>query len=288
MKLADRWKEYIDKAYFVFGGFDYPDSKIPFEDFEVTKIEHGSHWKLLKDHIPTIKEDNILITDPDMLIYDKSIIKQGFEQLKDKDCASILDNSGGLDLWKPTKDRGVRRRLAPYMCFIRNKVINGVKDFDFDPISGKYDSMGKITHQLHTKGFTLHEFADDRNTLRLMEDGKMTKDTWLDGPGFKWSEPADQIKTTGYYHVRNSTVGLSLLTEYEHDRPAYETRKAAMPYQEAMRLIAWQWIYDEYTFKLEDWEKTYIPVLKDYKLSKQDFLKYIDAMKKYHPWIKDL
>lgn len=287
MNQVKKWQKYIDRFYIANGGWEFdwaPENTIMhYEDMQ-------SHWHYLNRLTSMVAEGSVLYLDPDILVYDPEIIKRGFDSLENGfDAAGILDNSATMpmenlfNLFKPNENRGVRRRLTPYMTFIKS---NLVKDVDFTPVPGKYDSMGLVTHEVMKKGIKYNEFEDDRNTLRMYDDYSFSKDTWLDGAPYKWSTPADKQKDLGYYHVRNSSVGLSMLKEFKIDRPAYERRKSTMPFTEVMRLLSWQWIYD--VAAKEDWSQEYWPVLQDYNVSQKQWLRYIEELNKYYSWIKKL
>lgn len=281
-----KWMQYVDNFYIASGDWDFKslpeNTKLHIEDMR-------SHWHYLNTLTEMVEEDSILYLDPDILVYDPEVINKGFEALENYDVAGILDNSATLplenkfDLFKPNKNRGVRRRFTPYMTFIKTDLVKGL---DFTPVAGKYDSMGYLTHEVMKKGANYFEFEDDRNTLRLEKDGTMTKDTWLDGSPYLWSTPHDKIKDLGYYHVRNSSVGLSMLKEFKSDHSAYERRKATMPFSEVIRLLSWQYLYDELSG--EDWRVEYEPVLNDLGVSGEMWNSYIQELHNYYPWLNKI
>lgn len=288
LKLLRKWSDELDCVYLIDAGWGFANS-IP--KANLLKEDRKLHWDYFNQYVPQIKEDLILMVDSDTLIYDPEIIKKGFNLIENEgfNVASILDNSGSFDLFPANENRDVRRRLAPYLCFIKKDFLMSVADFDFTPIADKYDSMGKICHQLvNSKKMKLYEFPDDRTTLRMDEKDhwKRTKDTWLDGPGFKWSIPLDKSNDFGYYHIRNSTLGLCMLNEFKHDQEAYQRRKKITPFSEAMRLIAWQWIYDKAAGRIQEWQPSFEAVLIDYKVRWDNWLNYLNDFKDYHPWIE--
>jgi hypothetical protein len=281
-----RWANQINTFYIASGNWQFnwtpPNSVFYNEDMQ-------SHWHYLNTLTSMVTEDSVLYLDPDILMYDPSVIERGFKALETNDVAGILDNSATLPLEKlynifnPNENRGVRRRFTPYLTFAKTELFKGL---DFTPVPDKYDSMGYLTNEVMKKHINYFEFEDDRNTLRLEKDGLITKDTWLDGSPYLWSIPHDKTKDLGYYHVRNSSVGLSMLNEFQFDRPAYERRKAIMPFSEVMRLLAWQWIYDEAAG--ENWATKYTPVLNDLNVSPEVWKNYIDQIHQYYPWIAKL
>jgi len=280
-KLAKEWSDQLDKFYIVDAGWNFTKDELP-ENAVVIKEDMNSHWYYLNKLTLLADTDTLLYLDPDILIYDPEVIRTGFEKLKSHDGAGILDNSGSIDLFPANKYRGVRRRFTPYLTFIHSKLLKSgslYSGIDFTPETG-FDSMGRITFEIVRRGCNFYEFEDDRNTLRMDEQGNITKDTWLDGPPYLWSTPQDKLKNLGYYHVRNSSVGLSILNEFKIGHPSYQMRKSTMPFSEVMRLLAWQWRYD---FEAnEDWSEKYWPVLNDFNVSKEMWLRYIQEMLRYH------
>jgi hypothetical protein len=286
MNQVKKWADQIDHFYIANGGWEF--DWLP-KNTTVHAEDMRSHTHYLNTMTNMVKEDAILYLDPDILVYDLEVIKRGFEALETHDVAGILDNSAQVplenefDLFKANENRGVRRRFTPYMTFIKSNLIKGL---DFDWVDGKYDSMGLITHEVMKKGVKYCEFEDDRNTLRVDEQGNFSKDTWLDGAPYKWSTPHDKQKDLGYYHVRNSSVGLSMLKEFKTDREAYDRRKSTMPFTEVMRLLAWQWLYDKAA--QEDWSEGYWPVLNDFNVSRERWNEYIKQLEEYYPWLGKL
>lgn len=287
MNQVKKWADQIDHFYLANGGWEF--DWLP-ENTTIHNEDMRSHTYYLNTMTEMVKEDSVLYLDPDILVYDPDVIKRGFEALEGEyDVAGILDNSASVplenefDLFKANENRGARRRFTPYMTFIKSNLIRGL---DFDWVDGKYDSMGLLTHEVMKKGINYFEFEDDRNTLRIDENWQFSKDTWLDGAPYKWSTPHDKQKDLGYYHVRNSSVGLSMLKEFKTDRPAYERRKSTMPFSEIMRLLSWQKLYDEAVN--ENWDDEYRPVLEDLSVPITVWYKYLDQLREYYVWLKKL
>jgi hypothetical protein len=290
-----KWEDKIDTFYLANGGWDFdwlPKNTIQYNQ------DNQSHWHYLNTLTEMVKEDQVLYLDPDILMYDPRIIERGFEALETYDVAGILDNSATLplenefDLFKPNKFRGVRRRFTPYLTFAKTKLLKGDhglhSGIDFTPVAGKYDSMGQVTHEIMKRGCDYFEFEDDRNTLRLERDGSMTRDTWLDGSPYLWSTPHNKVKDLGYYHVRNSSVGLSILQEFQVNKPAYQARKNTMPFSEIMRLLSWQWMYDGASGNIIEWNDEYKDVLNDLGVEANIWDKYLCELEEYYPWLQKL
>lgn len=290
LKYAKQFYPLTDKLYIVDAGWGFADEDLHPNTVKITD-DCLSHWEYMNRITEAVTEDAFLLIDPDILIYDADIIEKGFALLETHDIGGILDNSGSFDFFPENKLRATRRRFTPYMTFMRMDLLRKIPNIDFTPTSKngrfEFDSMGLLTKQILDLKPRQFEFPDDRTTLRLHPDGSMVPDSNMDGPAYDWSVPLKSPQRLGYYHVRNSSLGLSLLVEHEHDKPAYERRKSITPFQEALRLLAWQWIYDKYTGHLEEWRHTYEPVLEDYKVSSEVWEQYIRKFENFHSWIKE-
>ena len=296
MKCWSRWAHLFDKVYLIDHNWDFDPSKLSdkFQLFTVKK----SHWDNLKEIIPQIKEDWILMMDCDTLFYDgqemsRLLNSPDFAMI---DLAAILDGSGGVDLSKkypemaPNKYRGERRRIAPYLCFIKTELMKKTS-MDFSPYhSGQNDwrdSFGKWTEEVLDFSPTFLELPDDRTTLRLEKNGTISKDSWLDGPGYKWSEPLDAPQRYGYYHIRNFSLGLYLVNTFFHDRVNYEKAKRITPFSEALRVLTWLYVVADAAktplaiFPITD-------VIDDFGVSIKTWNNYWSKFKDYHSWVKDL
>lgn len=289
-KYAKRLYPFIDHLYLADAGWNIPEEDLHPNTTKIT-TDYLSHCDYMNKLTSMVSEDVMLLVDPDMLMYDSEVIKQGFDRMEDYDISGILDNSGTTEFFPANDLRAVRKRFTPYLTFMRMDMLKTIPNIDYTWTQKngqfEYDSMGKLTEEILSRNSSFYELPDDRTTLRLHEDFSITKDSNLDGPGYLWSEPLDQPKRLGYYHVRNSSVGLSLLVEYQYDFEAYRRRKEITPFAEAMRLIAWQWCYDKYTQQLDIWRSSYLPVLEDYKVPFEVWVNYVKQFEEYHSWIKD-
>lgn len=282
IKCSQKWATEIDTAYINLAGcgdlFNHED--FPFKNVKLFHID-GSHWGIFNTIVPQITEDNILMIDHDAYIYDDMIFTHAKNSLANGyDAFTILDNSGSVDIFPANEDRDIRRRIVPYLCFIKREWFDKIKPFDFTPIDGIYDSMGKITNQLVHHGLKIKEIPDDRSTLRLEDDFSISKDKWLDSPAFKWSANSTESNDYGYYHVRNAVLGVQLMNEYGTD--AYINRKSITPFSEMMRSLAWWYFFDKQNNTLEQYQHMYINVLDDYGVPLDIWSKYMKEFYNYH------
>lgn len=258
VKHMAKWIKYVDVVYVIDSGcgLDYKDSKV--------KIVHkgpDSHWQNMNEAIRSASEDQIMLLDSDMVIYDPEVVKRGFEDLDSGyDAVGILDSSGGVDmsrfsLMRENVYRSERRRLCPYLCFLKKSALR--ENFDFTPRGGDNwtDSMGTVTEQLLEDVKSIKELRDDRSTISQEDDGKITSVQWLDAPPKKWS--LEENPNLGYYHIRNFGGGLKIYSEGSF---------GLVPGREARRLLAWVYIL--------------LGTLPDNK--------YLKMFKEYHAWLKDL
>lgn len=280
-KYAKKWYKYIDHLYIVDAGWNIPEDQLH-DNCTLIREDFRSHCYYMNELFKRVSEDQFMLIDPDMLIYNPEKVDEGFNYLEDYGVAGILDNSGSLDLFPANELRDVRRRFTPYMTFGHTSDFKD-RDFDWTQKDGKFefDSMGKITFDLYQK-LTLKELRDDRNTVYLEEDGSITESLNLDSPQYEWSKEKVDL---GYYHVRNSSIGLSLLCEHQSDKDAYNRRKSITPFREMMRLLMWQWMYDKHTGQLDMWKDTFKPVLDDYGVSESVWGNYEEVFERNHPWL---
>lgn len=283
LKYAKKWFKHLDALYIVDAGWGF-DLNDLHPNTTVISEDYRSHWWYMNELLKLVKEDTFMLIDPDIMIYDDTVVSKGFEALKTHDICGILDNSGSLDLFPANEFRDTRRRYTPYLTFAHTK---DFKDRDFTPTQKnnqfEFDSMGEITHDLY-QTLSLKELPDDRSSTYLNEDFTFTESINLDSPQFEWSKERMNL---GYYHIRNSSIGLSLLDEYQEDKPAYETRKRITPFREMMRLLMWQWICDKHTGSLEQYKELFYPVLSDYNVPLEVWSEYESKFENYHSFLKE-
>jgi hypothetical protein len=231
------------------------------------------HWDSFAQVIPQIKEDYIIMLDSDMYVYDPDVISG-----LGGDVVAILDGSGGVKLdfpiMQPNEVRGERRRIAPYLCVVKKDFLSKTK-LDFEPYRNSdddwMDSFGKWTVDVFNHNPKFSELPDDRTTIMLDKDGNIEVSPWGDrncGP-------------TGYYHLRNFSLGLSLVNEFKYNKQAYEKRKSITPIGEATRQLGWLWALTAkfrpaFLSKIKD-------VVDDMNLKNWD--KFIDKYYEVYKWV---
>lgn len=286
-----KWSHLVDTLYVIDHGWGFRSVDLP---SKVILIPGGnSHWENITSVIPRVSEEIIGIMDCDMLTYSMQTMDNIIKKARQNDIVSIMDASGGVRLSKkypqlmPNKFRAERRRLAPYLCFVNAKLMKATSR-DFAPYNNGgddwMDSFGKWTDEMLAQKPRVYELPDDRSTLQLHRNGKMSRDTLLDGQGFEWSEPVDSPQNRGYYHIRNFTLGLKMVNAFHSDRPTYDKYKAETPFEEAMRELAWLTILtDKYDSRYAPRIK---PVIEDWKVV--GWNDYLSEFQQYHKWIKSL
>lgn len=227
---AKQWSCFVDRILVIDSGCQLT-KKI--DKLEIFTKGPDSHWENMNQAIRISPEDEIVLLDSDMVIYDPMVIARGFEDLKEYDCVGIFDGSGGVDMNKyeimrENENRFERRRFCPYLFFLNRSALR--PNFDFTPRGGDLwtDSMGTITEQVLEDGKRVKELQDDRATISLEDDGGITSCQWLDSPPKKWA--LDEDPNLGYYHIRNFGGGLKFLIGEPF---------GAVPGREARRLLAW-------------------------------------------------
>lgn len=286
-----KWDDLIDKVYLIdhYWNFDITDYHNN-PKFSVEKVCE-THWDNLTKIIPKITEDRIIMMDSDMLVYDRNLMKLIVDF--DGDVITIMDGSGGISLsdhfpvMSPNENRAERRRFAPYLCGIKRDLMMKTS-LAFQPHNiGQpdwMDSFGLWTKDILSHHPSVKELQDDRTTLRLFEDGHITRDTWLDGPQYKWSIPIDAPHRTGCYHIRNWNEAVRLVNNYYFDKDQYNHQKEIVPFCEAIRLLTWYYIVVA-KYKPQEIGKINT-ILDDYKVKNFDV--YLSEFYKYHSWIGEI
>ena len=275
---AKNWAKYVDKIYIIDSGCNLLTFEGLPNNLGIIKTPQQSHWQNMNEAIRLVPEELLLLLDSDMIIYEPLMVHFGFEQLEKGvyDVMAILDSSGGSPINSPqfaeNDNRFERRRICPYFCFLRKSALRS--DFDFTPRGGKNwtDSMGVITEQFIEDGKEIWELQDDRSTISLEDDGKITSTQWLDTPPKKWA--LKENPNLGYYHIRNFGGGLKILKDKDF---------GFVPGREARRLIAWVYALGEKTGE-------FIPAIDLRLFAKKvdDWAKYYGAFKKYHFWLEKI
>jgi glycosyltransferase involved in cell wall biosynthesis len=278
LKHCLKWIGYVNKVYVVDSGFGINES--PHYKIEIIKKPKQSHWQNMNEMIRQVSEPLLLLMDSDMIIYNPEIIQIYFSALEecDDDIWTILDSSGGTCLgdkypiMAENKNRAERRRICPYLCFLRRSILP--HGFDFTPRGGENwtDSMGVITEQLLEKGIKIQELQDDRSTISLEDDGKITSCQWLDTPPKLWA--LQENPNLGYYHIRNFGGGLKILDDKNF---------GLVPNREARRLLAWVYI-----LALKTKSQELIDNILNTFGNSNDSNDYIKQFEKYHSWLEKI
>jgi len=271
---AAKWEKYVDKIYAIDSGCGLENSSL--EKIQIIRKPAQSHWQNMNEAIREIPEDLLLLLDSDMIIYDPEVVKECFEAIENKgyDAVAILDSSGSIPIndprFKENENRFERRRICPYLCFIKKSSLR--ENFDFTPRGGEFwtDSMGVITEQFVEDRRTIIELPDDRSTISLEDNGRINSCQWLDTPPKKWS--MTENPNYGYYHIRNFGGGLKIVKEGNF---------GLVPGREARRLLAW-------VYTLADAIKTPIAAFHAVDVDNDTWNKYYKKFQEYHSWLKNI
>jgi glycosyltransferase involved in cell wall biosynthesis len=292
----NQWEYLFDRVYLIDQGWGFDPSLFP-DKFIICRTEDMQepvvhHWDSFRQVIPHIEEDLILMMDNDMLIHDGEWMEHHLEVIEDEgyDVSAIWDGSGSIPLeeqfsfLRENSRRAYRRRVAPYMCFIKRKFLNKT-NLEFAPkyLRGKgnrfYDSFGKWTEEVLSLNPKLHEIPDVRKFwFWEAPDKRWVKSMWLDGPEFQWSSPDMFDLPSPYYHVRNWSLGLYLINTFNHDKTAYKLAKKITPFVEAIRQLAWQ--------ELVGIDPN--GVVQDLGVSFDSWVGYVEDMRNIHAWTGEL
>jgi hypothetical protein len=69
---------------------------------------------------------------------------------------------------------------------------------------------------------------------------------------------------------------------------SYTRRKSITPFSEAMRLLAWQEIYDEKVGEFNTYQPIFAMILADYGVSPGTWDKYMRHFYEYHRWLTEI
>lgn len=278
IRHAKNWAQYVDKVYVIDSGCNLLTFEGLPSNIELVPKPPQSHWQNMNEAIRATDAELLLLLDSDMIIYNPEVIKENFkllEKIPTVKVISIFDSSGGVSLGKrfpimaENEFRAERRRFTPYLCFLKKSSLP--PNFDFTPIGGELwmDSMGKITEQILQREGTsgVHELQDDRSTISLEHNGRITSVQWLDTPPKKWA--LEENPNLGYYHIRNFGGGLKILKEGSY---------SLVPGREARRLLAWVIVLMEKTNYQGEINVESNPL----------FRGYYDKFKEYHFWLKNI
>lgn len=291
----DKWGHLFDKAYLIDQDWGFSEEMLS-PKFEIwnTKDMKGPiahHWDSFAQVIPHITEDSILMMDNDMLIYDAEWMTEWIKEVETFDLSCIFDNSGSIpneelfpDL-RPNINRDYRRRIAPYLCFVSRDLLMQTS-LDFAPRhTGQplfQDSFGYWTTEIMGLSPSVLEIPDVRKFVFWPSvDEPWSSIMWLDDVKYAWSNPSRLGMQEGYYHVRNWSLGLSIVNTFHENRRAYERHKEIVPFAEAVRQLAWVHLIDP-TGDISD---RVLPVVEDFGISVSLWKRYLFATIDLHPWL---
>ena len=295
-KLLPLWKDEFDHLYLIDHEWDFTEQdrrdleQIIGERFTIKSAEGFTHWDNLKEILPQVKEDKVLLMDLDTIVYKKGLVEEKFKLLDKYDLVSMFDGSGGMRelIWQKfpfLKEKG-HIRFGAYFCFAKRELLlnldfapkhyeKGIylKELDYTTIDGDWlDSFGEATLKILAKNPRVAFIEDDRTSLYMNLDHTIAV----------WSNPLK----TDCYHLRNWNLGLHLINEKKRDLESYEKYRQIVPIQEGCRLLGWLWVIAESVGKLDDNLKNdVLGITRDYGLNEDEWLNFISKFKELHPWI---
>lgn len=293
---------HFDKLYLIDSGFIFNNKEKALlnellgpDKWQIESALTQSHWDNMNTYVKEVNAKNIMILDSDTIIYSPKVIDSLFtsQEITKLGGLGIFDSSGQFELGVPsvfdkTNERGKRHRMCPYLCILnRDAYFRTGMNFNprelnegfkipklrYEAKTGDFtDSMGLVTLEMIANGDLLGEIPDDRRSLYLNDDGKITWENNLDAPELK--------SNLGYYHIRNFHGGLDLVNTFGASGSGrYQELKSLIPRREALRLLGW----------LEQMlpESTYQVVANLGVDIDKEWLKYLWEMPDYHTWLND-
>lgn len=211
LKHFNVWHEYVDKLYVL----DYlcclevpswvplsPQSKIEIID----NFPRSNHYESLEWMVPQISKGNdLLILDSDTVIYDKNVVKDGFESLKEYDAVGSLTRDGCCPKFKGTileknEWRDWRGKLSNWITFVRGKWAEKGKFFPVLMEGGNEEYYDPLTTDILENGGTIKELKEDCWKLLCGKSGKIYE-SWYEHADANFWEGHRGIKNVGFFHI---------------------------------------------------------------------------------------
>lgn len=295
------WGKEVDKVYIVSQDWEFTDrdrqdlSKLT-NDYQIVRgVSERSYAGQFTNLLPMVEEDEVMLMDSDMFIYQKGFVKKCFDRLQEGyGLVGIFDGSGGMRdvVWNKFPELKKRNylRMAPYLSITKREnfadlepadwwakqypIGTYIKELDYHTVEGDWsDPLGEATLKILSKNPNVYFVPDDRSSLYFMPDHTITE--------------ANTQPHTGCYHLRNWNMGLHLINEHRVNPDSHDRFLATTPIQEAFRLLGWLWTIAEQVGGLNaSLQKDILAEVIQYGASKDEWEKYIVKFHELHDWVK--
>lgn len=315
-KLFLRWKDEIDKLYIlsVYHPFTEEDHRW-LKDNKVDYVilnANNQAWQNINMYIFRINEDLILSLDQDTYIYKPGFVDSVFKKAELEGCELVAafreGNDGNVPFWEAVHKRfpylkeNKLGEMATYMFMVKRDLLRQIPEIDFSPdfVHDKTQTLNqpieigtylpeidyKVVEPIRceTSGLAGIKLLDKSKKTHFLKDDLTS--VYID------NTEVVEDKRHGWYHQREFFRGLQIINSGQVD----ENKTLQEFYQDFVRnkhihfirSLAWTWIMDEVNGMLPEFrEKNLKPIL-DSGYTEEEWLLYIEKIKKCHPWLKNL
>ena len=216
------------------------------------------YYDVYKAVLPEIKEDAVLFMDNDMVVYREGIIGKTFSLLSpmQTDVVSIYDTIGEHSF----SQLGNKSKFCPYWFATYKELLMKYRGVEWGPNMPVHETLGALTEAMLADGVRPQEWEEDKSNCL-----------------FDGAQDGERGKDLGYYHIRSgSTVAYLLATRLHGDSKTYWDYLNNQPRSELLRHCAW------YEYMLTEISPSLLLMLRDMKVTEEQFYEYFHRFKKYH------
>jgi hypothetical protein len=286
------WVDEYDKVYVI-------DSDWNFSEEEKDKFYGATNHKGIivkanpntpymtsfKQTLQYIQEDKVLFMHEDTIIYKKGFVKKIFDNLEEYDVVSAFEEIGTLTA-RINKRWSVMNGYSNFATALFGFKLDILKPFsEFqDEATYKYEPNTYIPElDYYTiDGDWLETLG--RETLSLLDLGAKVLQIPQDKSYLYFQTPpaVEKNNDTEWHHVRYWAAAPRLLANKNLGWPEEYQKEIQQPMIiDNLRRLAWYWIANKNPYFSIPEERIW-EVLEDVKISKEDWLDYIEKFKKFH------
>lgn len=218
-----QYEDEYDKLYLIDSTWEINPAKIEGMKTEIVRVSpHLRYYDAYKEVLPKVKEQLVLFTDNDMIVYRHGVIRSTFEKLEgDCDIVSIYDTIGE----RTYPQLGAKSKFCPYWFATGTAMLKDFLKVDWGPNMPESETLGRLTEAMLKEEVIPYEIEEDKSNCLFdgTQDGVRGKDL-------------------GYYHIRaGSTPSYLLATKKYGDIETYNSYINNQPKNEYLRQFAWYW-----------------------------------------------
>lgn len=254
MRNFRKWESEVDKLYILDSNWG---ARSEHSKVEIIKTDPNMrYYDTYKWFVPQVKEKELLFLDNDMVIWQKDIVRNSFDKLKDFDVVSIYDTIGE---WNFDQLSG-KSKFCPYFFMTTKKLLEQYLDCEWGPNLPLHETLGMLTKRMLDDGVKPYEAEEDKSS-------------------YYFDKHFDQPKKLGYYHIRAGSTPAYLLTHfYCGNKETCESYMDNQPRQEILRHFAWYWLMANPRIQRDVMELLRI----SFAMPVGPWREYIEEFKEYH------